>query len=71
MPTDFTCWSQQNLAALAADQQAAMVALNNANAHTLGVLQRLAQEYAKLCDESSKKPVRNAAYLAAMETLSR
>ena len=68
---DFPSWSQQNLAALAADQQAAMVALNNANAHTLGVLQRLAQEYAKLCDEVCKAPVRNAAYVAAIEELSK
>lgn len=68
---DFTQWSQQNLAALAADQQAAMVALNNANAHTLGVLQRLAQAHAKLCDEVCKVPVRNAAYVAAIEELSK
>ena len=71
MPTDLKAWSQQNLAALAADQQAAMVALNNANAHTLCILQRLAQEYAKLCDEVCKVPVRNAAYVAAIEELSR
>ena len=68
---DFQSWSQQNLAALAADQQAAMVALNNANAHTLSVLQRLAQEYAKLCDEVCKVPVRNPAYVSAIEELSK
>lgn len=68
---DFASCSQQNLAAVAADQQAAMVALNNANAHTLGILQRLAQEYAKLCDEVCKVPVRNPAYIAAIEELSK
>lgn len=68
---DFPSWSQQNLAALAADQQAAMVALNNANAHTLSVLQRLAQEYARLCDEVCKVPTRHAAYVAAIEELSK
>ena len=66
---DFASWSQANLANLAADQQAEIVRLNNELARTLVVLKGLAEAYAELCDQVCKVPVRNPAYVAAMELL--
>lgn len=66
---DFLSWSQPNLAALAADQQAEIVRLNNEHARTLAVLKGLAAEYAGLCDQFCKQPQRNKAYVAAMGLL--
>ena len=66
---DFASWSQPTLAILATDQQAEIVRLNNELAVTLAVLKGLAEEYAELCDQVCKVPVRNADYVAAMELL--
>ena len=66
---DFPSWSQPTLAALAADQQAEIVRLNNELARTLVVLEGLAETFERECDQFCKVPVRNAAYVAAMELL--
>ncbi len=66
---DFASWSQPTLAKLAADQQAEIVRLNNAQCDTLRVLAELAAEYARVCDMFCKVPVRSAAYRAAMDAI--
>jgi hypothetical protein len=66
---DFATWAQPTLAKLAADQQAEIVRLNNAQCDTLRVLVELAAEYARVCDMFCKVPVRSAAYLAAMDAI--
>ena len=66
---DFASWSPALLAQLAADQQAEIVRLNNELARTLAVLKDLAEAFEYECDHFCKQPVRNAAYVAAMEAL--
>lgn len=66
---DFLSWSQPNLANLAADQQAEIVLLNNELARTLVVLKGLITAFEYECDIYCKKPMRNPAYVAAIELL--
>ena len=66
---DFPSWSQPTLAALAADQQAEIVRINNELARTLVVLKGLVTAFEYECDIYCKKPQRNPAYVAAMELL--
>ena len=66
---DFPSWSQPTLAALAADQQAEIVRLNNELARTLVALKKLAEAFESECDKFCKHPQRNPAYVAAMELL--
>lgn len=66
---DFPSWSQQTLAALAADQQAEIVRLNNEHAATLAVLKGLAEAFEINCDIFCQKPVRFPAYREAMKAL--
>jgi len=58
----FETWSQPTLAKLAADQQAEAAMLR-------AIIAELAKEYAALCDQFCKVPVRNEAYLAAMDAI--
>ena len=66
---DFASWQQPNLANLATDQQADIVRINNELARTLVVLKGLVTAFEYECDIYCKKPVRNPAYVAAMELL--
>ena len=58
----FETWQQPTLAKLAADQQAEAVMLR-------AIIAALAKEYAVMCDMFCKVPVRNEAYLAAMDAI--
>ena len=62
---DFLSWSQENLANLAADQQAEIVRLNNELARTLVVLKGLAAEYERVGDIYNFVPARHEAYQAS------
>ena len=62
---DFLSWSQENLANLAADQQAEIVRINNELARTLVVLKGLAAEYERVGDIYNFVPTRHEAYQAA------
>lgn len=74
MPTDFRCWSQENLANLAADQQATIITLNNQDCARLQMIRDLCEEYALLVDLYCKIPgckvnVSNPVYVRAMGML--
>lgn len=66
---DFRSWSQENLANLAAEQQAEIIRLNNQDCARLKLLRDLCAEFDLLSDMFCKVPVRNEAYRAAMEAL--
>jgi len=59
---EFASWAQPTLAKLAADQQSDAAMLR-------AIIAALTKEYAALCDQFCKKPVSNAAYLAAMDAI--
>lgn len=67
--TDFKSWSQENLAKLAADQQAAIIAQANEHAATLVVLKGVLEFCDELCDQFCKVGVRNEAYRAGKRAI--
>ena len=69
MKATFETWSQENLANLAADQQAEIVRLNNELARTLVVLKGLATEYERVGDIYNFVPLRHQPYQAAQMAL--
>ena len=62
---DFAVWSHPNLVALAADQQAEIVRLNNEHVRTLVVLRGLMAEYERIGDVYCFVPERHEAYRIA------
>lgn len=66
---DFKSWSQENLANLAADQQAAIIAQANEHAATLVVLKGVLEFCDELYGQFCKVGVRNAAYRAGKRAI--
>ena len=62
---DFAVWSHPNLVALAADQQAEIVRLNNEHVRTLVVLRGLMTEYERCGEVYCFVPARHEAYRVA------